>query len=99
RALVSTLFPYPTLFRSREATFAAGPGIEYCDGSRPNALVDVRAGDHVGLHTVAGRAGLTALIPRSPPGNGDCQAKSDGRLRGHQDRKSTRLNSSHGSIS
>src|SRR3712207_7604636 len=79
----STLFPYTTLFRSREPARGAGGahragGGEHALGGRP-----VAAGRHA---PPVGRA--VRVRPARHPGAG-----------GLADRKSTRLNSSHANIS
>src|SRR3712207_9427072 len=92
----STLFPYTTLFRS------------------PRRLVDPRIGDAMELHDVEGRYLVVELIERWPyharlhiAGIDDDIARAwrqflrrrDGLGAGTEDRKSTRLNSSHANIS
>src|SRR3712207_8038697 len=84
----STLFPYTTLFRSvreqaREEAVAPGVGV--------GAGQQLRHGVGVG-----GVAGLDLLGPRQPQ---LLEHHLLQLLRGAEDRKSTRLNSSHANIS
>src|SRR3712207_8117643 len=85
----STLFPYTTLFRSEGSALGAGPG--------RRGLPRPRQGLHVGqLDPLAVEAGLDALSQLA----GDGPLLERGGLDGDaQDRKSTRLNSSHANIS
>src|SRR2546422_4649192 len=81
----STLFPYTTLFRSRAAL---------------DARVSLAAGPPP-LRGATRRAGRPrARAPRAPRPYRDCRGglRRGGRV-GVRDRKSTRLNSSHGYIS
>src|SRR3712207_7997827 len=74
----STLFPYTTLFRSREGERAA---LAFPHARRPRAL---------------GGAALGAALPDRAGAVGAARAQARGAA---QDRKSTRLNSSHANIS
>src|SRR3989449_2394518 len=89
----STLFPYTTLFRSH------GQGDDVAAG--PGARGRLRQRD--AAQSGRERGGTGAEAPDHPAvGQGAPQGgrKSDPRVRsGTQDRKSTRLNSSHGYIS
>src|SRR5690242_21037581 len=80
----TTLFPYTTLFRSGRNHAAA---ISRHPGMRVAALVDT---------VPEASAALAAEFPDDPPG---CYATLADALDGRADRKSTRLNSSHMSIS
>src|SRR3712207_7514447 len=89
----STLFPYTTLFRSTAALLAAegnrgpteGPDESPCQGP-PGPRPDERAVRDQGQRDLRDRG--------EPP------RQQDGAVRGQgQDRKSTRLNSSHANIS
>src|SRR3712207_7590109 len=83
----STLFPYPTLFRSRgdlgQADVAVGVGVD--ERHRPPDRGRLR----------------TAPVPGGIEGVGGVRERGQQRTgqRGEQDRKSTRLNSSHANIS
>src|SRR5256885_8746470 len=87
----STLFPYTTLFRSILATGAAGvpllskKTIETLRG--PKVLADVNAVPPHGLEGVRPQDDGTEVAPRV--------LAIGARLQSRQDRKSTRLNSSH----
>src|SRR5690348_17686967 len=84
---ISTLFPYTTLFRS--------PGVEETAG-RPASQVDPHPPHHGGIDLQIDR------VVREPLAavRGREQARRPARLGpGPEDRKSTRLNSSHPSIS
>src|SRR5207253_11027638 len=84
------LFPYTTLFRSYQAG-GSYAGITFTPDSRTVLASSIRDAvgifefDHEGIFKLAGRI----AIPRPP------RAERDG----EQDRKSTRLNSSHVAIS
>src|SRR2546429_5245638 len=91
----STLFPYTTLFRSlrdcaveAEARLDAdGEQVERVRQLRPDRLLtglDPRVDDEVGADEAPG---------------GEADEQQHGHDRAHRDRKSTRLNSSHGYIS
>src|SRR3712207_7332131 len=86
----STLFPYTTLFRSRDGEARLGVDdllLERAgDGERleRRARLVVEADRAVLARIVGGRGGLVGV---------------DARPVGHRDRKSTRLNSSHANIS
>src|SRR3712207_8799567 len=85
----STLFPYTTLFRSREAEF-------------PARAPRLRIGEHGPV--AAGLEQVTAVVlaPRDAGVDRARQAELDHLLGRHAvlgDRKSTRLNSSHANIS
>src|SRR5207245_10681889 len=90
--LVTTLFPYTTLFRSRER------------GKDPPPLRDEP--DAALRDLVAGQPGDVPSCEQDPPAAGarEPDNRADERRLAHAggditDRKSTRLNSSHGSIS
>src|SRR3712207_7408357 len=80
----STLFPYTTLFRSGAGGVAVGPG---------EVGEDADADDGVARGGRDAAAGGFLLLRR---GGGDRGQRSSG---AEQDRKSTRLNSSHANIS
>src|SRR5256885_11680870 len=75
----STLFPYTTLFRSDRAVAVLG-----CRAERPRE----RAGEAVLRRLRVGLGG-------AEPGEDDRHAAADRLAGGEEDRKSTRLNSSH----
>src|SRR3712207_6849625 len=79
----STLFPYTTLFRSPEADL------------EPRALVREPEGHEL---VPARRRGVGAPVGRPPEPVGD-RPRGDPGVPATQDRKSTRLNSSHANIS
>src|SRR3712207_7014933 len=81
----STLFPYTTLFRSRGDLVELG-------------LVDVARADHRLQHLVAPVPPVLRVGDRVVVGRALHQAGQHGRLRQGEDRKSTRLNSSHANI-
>src|SRR5690242_21214455 len=83
RPSTSTLFPYTTLFRSEEG------------------FVNLRAGHHSAkLDTVTGPVpALRRLAARALPAVEHRRCGRGKGRDGHEDRKSTRLNSSHMSIS
>src|SRR3712207_8346722 len=81
----STLFPYTTLFRSGRVALAGVGRAPALD--RP--LQRRERLRRLGLHVAAEEAGALAGVAGGP-GRGD---------KGDQDRKSTRLNSSHAHIS
>src|SRR2546429_2391762 len=88
----STLFPYPTLFRSRSVTLGAADPHNFAVGKDQFERGDVIGGDAIGE-----RVGTTGVF-------GDVAADGAGLLAGGiwrevKSRKSTRLNSSHGYIS
>src|SRR5256884_5993101 len=78
----STLFPYTTLFRSRPRARRRSPGRGRTAG----------VGEATEVH------GRRWILPRSVKGDDVGRADVDDRDRTAQDRKSTRLNSSHGYI-
>src|SRR5256884_4298738 len=80
----STLFPYTTLFRSRLAARPARVG------RRRRVLHDARAADR--------RAHAVGPLRRRRSGPTACARRSAARASCRTDRKSTRLNSSHGYI-
>src|SRR3712207_8681576 len=82
----STLFPYTTLFRSHEAAGARREGRHESLTGREDALVHALEA-HVELDGLVGQHGREPLADLLAEGS---------RL---QDRKSTRLNSSHANIS
>src|SRR5690348_18130830 len=82
----SPLFPYTTLFRSRPAAPVGGRRADRRHDARRRLGLATGA-DRARLRRVGGVAGRDA-----PGGGGD-------RARAARDRKSTRLNSSHPSIS
>src|SRR5687768_17687859 len=83
----STLFPYTTLFRSVARVLDPG------DLQAPDVL-----GRHVDERRVATPGGVAAVL--RPASGGAAAARRGGLLPGAgEDRKSTRLNSSHGYIS
>src|SRR5437867_8793882 len=83
--LISTLFPYTTLFRS-----ALGMGIEFLE----TCGIEVKPGIALDLEKVVGRK-VDAYVQRGEyKGRGNNQVVSS-----TLDRKSTRLNSSHRTIS
>src|SRR5690348_17598841 len=90
----STLFPYTTLFRSRDHAVddrRSQPDVARRDIAEPGAA----AGDPV-------QADGADEEPEQEQDAGDHTADGDGRSQrtgGQEDRKSTRLNSSHPSIS
>src|SRR5207253_8883028 len=95
RARRSTLFPYTTLFRSREERDQRG-------------VVDVAEGEVVGRGQVVQLIAVPAVAVRDRRGDAELDRgeerdplPGDGRAHGGQvkDRKSTRLNSSHVAIS
>src|SRR2546422_6741738 len=87
----STLFPYTTLFRSGDKTFAA-LGVFPENGGR----VEIRGfADFLGRGQVVRHRSLEPVFEGSNP---SAPAKHH-RRGGTGDRKSTRLNSSHGYIS
>src|SRR2546422_6134595 len=81
----STLFPYTTLFRSPDARLGAGP--------RPRSVARSGARAGGGEEGSAPRPASAGEIPAEPGA-----PRADGK-QGLGDRKSTRLNSSHGYIS
>src|SRR3712207_8822955 len=81
----STLFPYTTLFRS-EAVRRPQPG--------EDRLLIGRGGPEGGMPALARHHG-----PAVARGNEGADAEARSRPEDHQDRKSTRLNSSHANIS
>src|SRR3712207_9274342 len=92
----STLFPYTTLFRSdddrhRGEVLGVGDGAVVLGVLLVDALHGHLQRRVPGLDQVAGSAG----VRRQPVGDGD----HEGVAAGAQDRKSTRLNSSHANIS
>src|SRR5207245_3278680 len=82
----STLFPYTTLFRSQARRAPA----------RREALLRVRGSRDVQVRL---RRNGDAVPDGARKANGQRRARRDARAPGGRDRKSTRLNSSHGSIS
>src|SRR5438067_9065184 len=91
----STLFPYTTLFRSgmRVPTVVASP---FTKGNASNPLVNSLVFDHTSvLQLIEWRWGLEPLTPRDA--SNDINNLAFPFVKG--DRKSTRLNSSHVSIS
>src|SRR3712207_9453415 len=92
----STLFPYTTLFRSRQQTIAAPDG-QVRGGRVVEAPAEVDQGTlEVGVRSRGVGARRTVSHQTIPAGSGDRCAR--GRLP-PPDRKSTRLNSSHANIS
>src|SRR3712207_8185156 len=83
----STLFPYTTLFRSRGAD-PIGPG---------NGGAAADAG--LGHPTRCAAADSSGAAAGDPGAGGSLLVRSRGRRRDAEDRKSTRLNSSHANIS
>src|SRR5439155_26584002 len=95
----STLFPYTTLFRSRIGRLSAEIGVAH-DELRGQAAGDPAVGRKARNAERVQRAGgsergriLPALRGRPP------EARFEERVAARQDRKSTRLNSSHVAIS
>src|SRR3712207_7315290 len=85
----STLFPYTTLFRSDVGA-----------GARSVGGVEADAGAGAGVDEVQARRGH--LVRRADRLRRDDERREDPRVRhadGAEDRKSTRLNSSHANIS
>src|SRR3712207_7877981 len=79
----STLFPYTTLFRSRDGLQVLGRAALHLPEERPRLHLELPA--HVLRRAVRGVQGQPDPVPGARP---------------HlQDRKSTRLNSSHANIS
>src|SRR3712207_9480975 len=92
----STLFPYTTLFRSLVETPLAQRA-----GDRARGAADDRAGSGAAAHRAEGVGKRTRSDEWADSGNGRCgeaEDRADGGS-GRQDRKSTRLNSSHANIS
>src|SRR5699024_12114045 len=83
----SSLFPYTTLFRSRKRG-------QFLDIVRHLAVVFPGDVDGGGM-----QAQCSARIPQSPPSPDRLTGRHAGEIRRRRDRKSTRLNSSHVSIS
>src|SRR3712207_7360521 len=84
----STLFPYTTLFRSELSRAAVETATNFCDLGGNNYVVD----NQLELNEEAKSAGIN-IIP-------DCGlAPGMVSILAMQDRKSTRLNSSHANIS
>src|SRR3712207_8159550 len=84
----STLFPYTTLFRSvDDEWYTVGSANLNHRGLATDTEMNVQAIDP---------AGATPPVPRKQPGSQHCQRDPQG---GREDRKSTRLNSSHANIS
>src|SRR3712207_9464132 len=92
----STLFPYTTLFRSRPRGDGAA-----LQRQRLVRHDEDRVDPHLVADAVAGRAGAEGVVEREQPrldlGNGEAGDGAGEFLR--EDRKSTRLNSSHANIS
>src|SRR3712207_8755572 len=91
----STLCPYPTLFRAVErlrddALPGEGRVAVDQDRQRDGRVVDARA---------ARAVGLLRPCPADDDGVDGLQVAGIGRQRDREDRKSTRLNSSHANIS
>src|SRR2546422_4590549 len=86
---ISTLFPYPPLSRSRSAR---PPRLPVLPGAAP-----VRASPAAGRG--GGATHLDAQLPPAVVGRQDRLAAFLAELVARRDRKSTRLNSSHGYIS
>src|SRR3712207_7989947 len=82
----STLFPYTTLFRSDAGGDARG-GQDVALVDVEHAGVDVDRGEHLGEQR------------RPPPVRRGAAAVEEAGVREGEDRKSTRLNSSHANIS
>src|SRR5207245_9874050 len=93
--LLSILFPYTTLFRSETAAHAVGRRLHGVVVSvRPRTLA--RHAHHVPHHAGGDRRRHAAAVAsRAPRGLSAARSRQGDGL----DRKSTRLNSSHGSIS
>src|SRR3712207_8467890 len=90
----STLFPYTTLFRSEDRLRGHGAG-----GRAEETLV-IRQGLVVGPGVAQGFGELEASLQLGPLALGfDLAVELDGSLVVVEDRKSTRLNSSHANIS
>src|SRR3712207_7648091 len=94
RPPISTLFPYTTLFRSGAAQAARGGLQRALPRHRPQlaAVADHRLGDP--LVDVDRLVGEAALVAQPPVVDAVVAAREHA-----QDRKSTRLNSSHANIS
>src|SRR3712207_8567967 len=86
----STLFPYTTLFRSRQCPVAVGVAGE----SKTNPRPDVQGSES------AWKTALNGHPDSDPSGESGRRSPASGTHPGvFQDRKSTRLNSSHANIS
>src|SRR3712207_8521550 len=82
----STLFPYTTLFRSDLHTLGGGDGVNVVlDEKNDGQLVDTGE--------------VHSLVPAAAAGGGLATAREHHAVLAAQDRKSTRLNSSHANIS
>src|SRR5207245_9360294 len=92
-APTSTPFPYTTLFRSRTMNGAVRRLVELVVAAGPVERVGVIDGD-AGANAIQVAEQLAARYPELTVDRGEL-----GPVVGTQDRKSTRLNSSHGSIS
>src|SRR5256884_7675565 len=92
----STLFPYTTLFRSLWSTVNDGTDVR--DSRRDYSLSAVTP-----FQVPSGKEGITFSVTRNqPPKSGAgpvVVSDSKGQVLARGDRKSTRLNSSHGYIS
>src|SRR5687768_18365567 len=87
RPPISTLFPYTTLFRSARLRAAIGQHARWVDGARHRiAELDLLVLDRMAAEECGAR--FAELVEAAPEDRGDVL-----------DRKSTRLNSSHGYIS
>src|SRR5947208_4967747 len=85
RPPISTLFPYTTLFRSRHVAADGAPGPQ--------------SGRPMGQEPRCERRGTARVDERDVQPSGWRAVGSEGRRCPQQDRKSTRLNSSHQIIS
>src|SRR3712207_8780901 len=86
----STLFPYTTLFRSEGAELSL---LALCDGERAVALAPARDFKRIGDGDKGPNTGGMGAYSPVPGAEARLSAVV------HQDRKSTRLNSSHANIS
>src|SRR3712207_7808525 len=92
----STLFPYTTLFRSREGEVRVGRRVGHAELDALGLGAVARDRDAAAGRAVAG--GVDEVDRRLVPGHQPVVAVHGGVGEG-QDRKSTRLNSSHANIS
>src|SRR3712207_7586722 len=86
----STLFPYTTLFRSLRG-----------DGNYSEEEIAKKAGfgSAEAMHTQLGNWGLSGLLPKRVEGSSKRPKQKKPKTGSQEDRKSTRLNSSHANIS
>src|SRR3712207_9555695 len=92
----STLFPYTTLFRSQRRRVAGGGGIRGRQGAAGEPS-EGRAWEH--LRADHGRGAQHTRDEAAPSTQRRGRFTKLGRAGAYQDRKSTRLNSSHANIS